>query len=43
MKIKTAAAVLAIGTAMLGSGAWAETVGISMPTKSSARWISDGN
>ncbi|OOY10179.1 sugar ABC transporter substrate-binding protein [Thioclava sediminum] len=43
MKIKTAAAVLAIGTALLGSGAWAETVGISMPTKSSARWISDGN
>lgn len=43
MKIKTAAAALAIGTALLGTGAWAETVGISMPTKSSARWISDGN
>lgn len=43
MKIRTAAAALAIGTALLGSMAMAETVGISMPTKSSARWISDGN
>ena len=34
-----AATISAIGM----SAAYAETVGISMPTKSSARWISDGN
>ncbi|WP_111559919.1 multiple monosaccharide ABC transporter substrate-binding protein [Paracoccus sediminilitoris] len=43
MKIKTAAVALAIGVSWLATGAMAETVGISMPTKSSARWIDDGN
>ncbi|TKW65961.1 MAG: sugar ABC transporter substrate-binding protein [Paracoccus denitrificans] len=43
MKFRTAFAVLAIGASTIASGAWAETVGISMPTKSSARWIDDGN
>ena len=43
MKLKM---VLASATAVmaLATGLWAEgTVGIAMPTKSSARWISDGN
>ncbi|MBB97030.1 MAG: sugar ABC transporter substrate-binding protein [Rhodobacteraceae bacterium] len=43
MKLKT---ILASATAVmaLATGVWAEgTVGIAMPTKSSARWISDGN
>lgn len=42
--LKTALAALAIGTLALSPAAAAEkgTVGISMPTKSSARWISDG-
>ncbi|EPX83684.1 multiple monosaccharide ABC transporter substrate-binding protein [Salipiger mucosus] len=35
--LASAAAVVALGT-----GALAQTVGIAMPTKSSARWISDG-
>ena len=43
MKMRTAAAVLAMGLSLVASGAWAETVGIAMPTKSSARWIDDGN
>ncbi|MFC0244057.1 multiple monosaccharide ABC transporter substrate-binding protein [Falsochrobactrum ovis] len=43
MRIRTALLALAISTSFIGSGALAETVGISMPTKSSARWISDGN
>ncbi|MBU3031113.1 multiple monosaccharide ABC transporter substrate-binding protein [Paracoccus marinaquae] len=43
MKIRTAAVALAIGASWLAAGAMAETVGISMPTKSSARWIDDGN
>ena len=43
MKIRTAAVALAIGVSWLATGAMAETVGISMPTKSSARWIDDGN
>jgi putative multiple sugar transport system substrate-binding protein len=43
MKIRNAAVALAIGVSWLASGAMAETVGISMPTKSSARWIDDGN
>lgn len=43
MKIRNAAVALAIGVLWLASGAMAETVGISMPTKSSARWIDDGN
>ncbi len=32
-----------MGVSWLATGAMAETVGISMPTKSSARWIDDGN
>lgn len=43
MKIKTALLALALSTSFMSYGALAETVGISMPTKSSARWISDGN
>jgi putative multiple sugar transport system substrate-binding protein len=43
MKLRTAAATLALSTSLVAFGATAETVGISMPTKSSARWISDGN
>lgn len=43
MKITTTAIALAIGVSFGISGAIAETVGISMPTKSSARWIDDGN
>ena len=43
MKIKTALLALAMSTSFMSYGALAETVGISMPTKSSARWISDGN
>ncbi|MBK4216718.1 sugar ABC transporter substrate-binding protein [Paracoccus caeni] len=46
MKLRTAAIALAIGvswSAMGAVGVMAETVGISMPTKSSARWIDDGN
>jgi putative multiple sugar transport system substrate-binding protein len=42
MKIKTILAS-ASAIAVLGSVAWSDTVGIAMPTKSSARWISDGN
>ncbi|MFN3524970.1 MAG: multiple monosaccharide ABC transporter substrate-binding protein [Paracoccus sp. (in: a-proteobacteria)] len=43
MKINTAAVALAIGVSWLAMGAAAQTVGISMPTQSSARWIDDGN
>ncbi|MFN3274117.1 MAG: multiple monosaccharide ABC transporter substrate-binding protein [Paracoccus sp. (in: a-proteobacteria)] len=43
MKTKTAAVALAIGVSWLAISASAETVGISMPTQSSARWIDDGN
>lgn len=43
MKIRVGAAVLALGASCLAFGAMAETIGIAMPTKSSARWISDGN
>lgn len=43
MKFTTAAIALAIGVSGFAYGAMAETVGISMPTKSSARWIDDGN
>lgn len=43
MKFKTAAIALAMSVSWLATGAMAETVGISMPTKSSARWIDDGN
>jgi len=44
--LKLAAAALAVGLLSLAGPAWAQgkgTIGISMPTKSSARWISDGN
>lgn len=37
-KLLLASAALALSC----HGAWAETVGIAMPTKSSSRWISDG-
>lgn len=46
MKFRAATVALAIGASFLAFsavGAMAETIGISMPTKSSARWISDGN
>lgn len=44
--LKTSLALLAAATLGLGTSAQAQdkgTVGISMPTKSSARWIADGN
>src|SRR2546423_1620898 len=43
--MKLAAAALAAGTMLMGMPAVAQdkgTIGIAMPTKSSARWISDG-
>lgn len=40
---KTMAAMLAAAMLCLTAAASAETVGISMPTKSSPRWIADGN
>ncbi|TGN67174.1 sugar ABC transporter substrate-binding protein [Paracoccus liaowanqingii] len=43
MIIKTTAVALAIGVSWLATGTMAQTVGISMPTQSSARWIDDGN
>ncbi len=43
MTVKSAAIALAIGVSWLATGAIAETVGIAMPTKSSARWIADGD
>lgn len=43
MKKYALSAALAASMTLIAGGAWAETVGISMPTKSSARWISDGN
>ena len=42
MKLKSVAAALAMCASFIAMQAAAETVGISMPTKSSARWISDG-
>jgi putative multiple sugar transport system substrate-binding protein len=45
-QFKKLMATIAIGTAMLSGAAFAADkgyVGISMPTKSSARWISDGD
>lgn len=45
MAFRTAAVALAIGVSFMAigtTGAMADTIGISMPTKSSARWISDG-
>src|SRR5271168_4883726 len=46
MGIKTFAAAMAIGLFALAGAAQAEdkgTIGISMPTKTSARWIADGD
>src|SRR5258708_25217479 len=46
MQFKTFAAALALGLIRLAGSAQAEdkgTIGISMPTKSSARWIADGD
>lgn len=43
MKFKIAAVALSLGISGLAFGAMAETIGIAMPTKSSARWIDDGN
>lgn len=43
MNFKSVATALAMCASFIAFGAAAETVGISMPTKSSARWISDGN
>lgn len=44
-KLTTLFASIALGVSLLTSGAYAQdkgTVGISMPTKTSTRWISDG-
>ncbi|RJE82719.1 multiple monosaccharide ABC transporter substrate-binding protein [Paracoccus onubensis] len=43
MKFKIAAVALSLGMSGFAFGAMAETIGIAMPTKSSARWIDDGN
>ncbi len=43
MKFKAATVALAISASFFAFGAMAETIGIAMPTKSSARWIGDGN
>ncbi len=43
MKNLFTSTALVASIALLAGPALAETVGISMPTKSSARWISDGN
>lgn len=46
MKVLHLASALAIGISMLagpGQAADKGTIGIAMPTKSSARWIADGN
>jgi putative multiple sugar transport system substrate-binding protein len=46
MQFKTFAAAVALGLIALAGAAQAEdkgTIGISMPTKSSARWIADGD
>ncbi len=44
MKFRAATVALAIGASFLAFSAMAaDTIGISMPTKSSARWISDGD
>ncbi|MFK7902069.1 MAG: multiple monosaccharide ABC transporter substrate-binding protein [Nitratireductor sp.] len=45
-KLISTLASFALGAGLMASGAYAQdkgTVGIAMPTKSSARWISDGN
>jgi len=46
MKFRSFAAAIALGVFALGGAAFAAdkpTIGISMPTKSSARWIADGD
>ncbi len=46
MKLKLLAATAALSACLFAAQAWAESkglVGIAMPTKSSARWIDDGN
>ena len=46
MNLKTLAAAFAVGLLTAGSAAYAQdkgTIGIAMPTKSSARWIADGD
>ena len=46
MKLHMLAATAAVGLALTGAAAWAQDkglIGIAMPTKSSARWIDDGN
>ena len=46
MKLKTLIATAAVGLALVANAGWAQDkglVGIAMPTKSSARWIDDGN
>src|SRR5471030_3444242 len=46
MQFKTFAAAIALGLVALAGSAQAQdkgTIGISMPTKSSARWIADGD
>ncbi len=44
--LRIALSALALGAVMFAAPAWSQSkglVGIAMPTKSSARWISDGN
>jgi ABC-type xylose transport system substrate-binding protein len=46
MDLKTLAAAVAVGLLTAGSVAYAQdkgTIGIAMPTKTSARWIADGD
>src|ERR1700742_713413 len=46
LKTIAVAALAGLGMMALSGGAWAQskpTIGIAMPTKSSARWIDDGN
>ena len=43
MILKSAVAALALGASLFAFAASAETIGIAMPTKSSARWIADGD
>ena len=46
MNLKTLAVAVAVGLLTAGSGAYAQdkgTIGIAMPTKTSARWIADGD
>src|SRR3954449_11657404 len=46
LKMIAVAAMAGLAAVALSSGAFAQskgTIGISMPTKSSARWIDDGN